>query len=142
LKPKKKKRRKNKGAIWLAAGTICILAFLTWIFVGGSSKQFTETGAKLVATMSPSYFSSDPRAQAAYQAAKDIPEVLAELPCFCGCMTQYGHENNLFCFKDQHGSGCEVCEDIALDARDMHAKGLSPAQIKENIIQRYARRGN
>jgi hypothetical protein len=40
----------------------------------------------------------------AYQAAADIPEVLQELPCFCGCMQHNGNENNLFCFRDGHGA--------------------------------------
>ena len=67
------------------------------------------------------------------------PEVLAELPCFCGCMQNFGHESNLFCFRDEHGSGCSMCEDIALDARDMHKKGFSIDRIKEAIRSRYGR---
>ncbi len=90
-----------------------------------------------MATMSPNLFSSDPKARAAYQVARDIPEILAELPCFCGCMTSHGHENNLFCFKDEHGSACTICEDIALDARDMHARGLPVEKIRDTIRERY-----
>ena len=138
MKPKKK-RKKNKGIVWLALGGIGVLALIAWVFIGGAGKKFTSSGARLVATMSPGYFSRDPKARAAYQVAKDIPEVLAELPCFCGCMKSYGHENNLFCFRDEHGSACSICEDIALDAQDLHAKGLSIDRIKETIRDRYSR---
>lgn len=138
MKPKKK-RKKNKGAVWLALAAVGFLGLIAWVFIGGSGKKFTESGKRLVATMSPAYFSKDPKAQAAYQTAKDIPEVLAELPCFCGCMSQFGHENNLFCFRDEHGSGCSICEDIALDARDMHARGLPIDRIKDSIRERYGR---
>lgn len=135
----KKKRKKNKGSVWLVLGMIGVAGLIAWVFIGGAGKKFTASGAKLVATMSPSYFSRDPKARSAYQAARDIPEVLAELPCFCGCMSAYGHENNLFCFRDEHGSACSICEDIALDARDMVAKGLSIDRIKQTIRDRYSR---
>ena len=141
MKAKKKKKRKNRSNLWVAFGATGVLAVIAWFLLADAGKQFTPSGARIVPTMSPSYFAKDPRAQAAYQAAKDIPEVLAELPCFCGCMSQFGHESNLFCFRDEHGSGCTICEDIALDARDMHRKGLSVEQIEETIRQRYSRAG-
>jgi hypothetical protein len=39
-----------------------------------------------------------------YQIAKEIPEILAQLPCFCGCEA-VNHENLLDCFVDEHGVG-------------------------------------
>ena len=39
-----------------------------------------------------------------YQVAKEIPEILAQLPCFCGCEA-VGHENLLDCFVDEHAVG-------------------------------------
>jgi len=39
-----------------------------------------------------------------YQVAREIPEVLAQLPCFCRCEA-VGHENLLDCFVDEHGVG-------------------------------------
>jgi Protein of unknown function with PCYCGC motif len=39
-----------------------------------------------------------------YRIAKEIPEILAQLPCFCGCEA-FGHENLLDCFVDEHGVG-------------------------------------
>ncbi len=39
-----------------------------------------------------------------YQVAKEIPEILAQLPCFCGCEA-VGHESLLDCFVDEHGVG-------------------------------------
>jgi hypothetical protein len=88
-------------------------------------------------TMDPAFF-TDPKAREAYQVAKDIPEVLKELPCFCGCMRSHGHKNNLFCFMDEHGSACEICEDIALDAKRMHGNGASVTEIQDNIKAKYA----
>jgi len=39
-----------------------------------------------------------------YQVAREIPEILAQIPCFCGCEA-VGHENLLDCFVDEHGVG-------------------------------------
>ena len=140
MKPKTKsnKRGRKKPTVWLVVGAAGVLAVAAWMFIGGGGEQLTASGAKLVHTMDPSYFSKDPKAQAAYQVAKDMPEVLAELPCFCGCMTALGHESNLFCFRDEHGSGCNICEDVALEARDLHQKGLTIDKIKETIRQHFA----
>ena len=53
-------------------------------------------------TLDPSLFKG--KAKGAYQVAKDIPEVLSQMPCFCEC-DAYGHENLLDCFIDRHGAG-------------------------------------
>jgi len=39
-----------------------------------------------------------------YLVAKEFPEILAQIPCFCGCEA-VGHENLLDCFVDEHGVG-------------------------------------
>ena len=53
-------------------------------------------------TLDPGLFRG--KANKAYQIAKEIPEVLAQVPCFCECDV-YGHENLLDCFIDSHGAG-------------------------------------
>lgn len=44
------------------------------------------------------------RVHEAYQAAAEIPQVLAGLACYCGCDKSQGHRNLLDCFVDTHGS--------------------------------------
>jgi hypothetical protein len=53
-------------------------------------------------TLDPNLFKR--RAKEAYQVARKIPAVLAQMPCFCECEV-FGHENLLDCFIDQHGEG-------------------------------------
>jgi Protein of unknown function with PCYCGC motif len=130
----------NKQNVVLGIVAVAIMAGIAWVSLRGTSEPATDTAAisKSADVLSPTIF-DDERTRAAYQVAKDIPEVLEQLPCFCGCMTSFGHKNNLFCFKDQHGSGCTLCQDIALDARKMHDAGMSIAQIQDNIKAKYAR---
>ena len=129
----------NKQNVILGLVAILIIAGIAWNSLRGSKESSEQSVAALSAeVLSPTLF-NDEKTRASYQVAKDIPEILEQLPCFCGCMTSFGHKNNLFCFKDQHGSGCEICQDIALDARKMHDQGMSIAQIQDNIKSKYAK---
>lgn len=133
----------SKQNVALGLIAIAIIAGIGWYSLRGTNDQTDPSDqpsaelAKSAGVLSPTLF-DDEKTRAAYQTAKDIPEVLEQLPCFCGCMSSYGHKNNLFCFKDQHGSGCSLCQDIALDARKMHDQGMSIAQIQENIKAKYS----
>ena len=130
----------NKQNLALGVIAVAIIAPIGWYSLRGTSNE-TEASAQLSKSdgvLSPTLF-DDAKTRAAYQTAKDIPEVLEQLPCFCGCMSHFGHKNNLFCFKDQHGSGCDLCQDIALDARKMHDQGMSIAQIQDQIKAKYGR---
>jgi hypothetical protein len=53
-------------------------------------------------TLNPAAF-DDPETKAAYQAAKDSPEALENVSCYCGCFGNSGHRNSLDCFTDNHG---------------------------------------
>ena len=90
-----------------------------------------------VTTLDPALFSG--RTRSAYMAAREVPEVLAQLPCYCGCMSGFNHKNNLDCFHDEHGVECTMCQDIALDARDMYKNGFEIDRIRQVIKDRYGR---
>ncbi len=68
----------------------------------------------------------------AYQFAVANPEVLTQIPCYCGCGGM-GHTSNYSCYVavnedgtrqfDGHGLGCSICVDIALDTMRLLKKG-------------------
>jgi hypothetical protein len=60
-------------------------------------------GASFPATLSPALFVG--KAAAAYQVAREIPQTLARIYCYCGCDKLVGHKSLLYCFSDDHGSG-------------------------------------
>ena len=53
-------------------------------------------------TLSPERFTG--RVWVAYQIAREIPEVLDRLYCYCRCRENSGHKNLLSCFVDNHAS--------------------------------------
>jgi hypothetical protein len=64
--------------------------------------KMTDPKTGLPKTLDPNLIQDQDRM--GYQIAKEIPEILAQLPCFCGCEA-VGHENLLDCFVDEHGVG-------------------------------------
>ncbi|HEY5885267.1 MAG TPA: CYCXC family (seleno)protein [Pyrinomonadaceae bacterium] len=75
----------------------------------------------------------------AYMAAKEIPETLAQLPCYCYCDKAFGHKSLHTCFTDDHASQCAVCVDEALLAyRLQKEEKKTPEQVRQIIIEKYA----
>jgi len=64
--------------------------------------KMTDPKTGLPETLDPNLIQGEDRE--GYQVAKEIPEILVQLPCFCGCEA-VGHENLLDCFVDEHGVG-------------------------------------
>ena len=89
--------------------------------------------------------------QQAYQFAVANPDVLTELPCYCGCGAM-GHTSNYSCYIssvdasgkitfDSHALGCSICVDITQDAMRMLRDGKSTPEIRAFVDQAYAKYG-
>jgi hypothetical protein len=84
----------------------------------------------------------------AYAAAIANPDILAAVPCTCGCMETIDHRNNLDCYVDEvlpdgtvafstHGLYCLICQWITRDAIEGAKNGLDADQLNELILERY-----
>lgn len=73
----------------------------------------------------------------AYRAAREIPETIAQLPCYCHCDRGMGHKSLHSCFEDDHASHCAVCVNEALLARKLEKEKLTPAQIRDRIVEQF-----
>ena len=88
-----------------------------------------------------------PSTVAAYRAALTHPDVLASVPCLCGCQQSLGHRNNLDCYiagaangsvtYSMHGVGCAVCQEITRIALEGARQGLSGPELKELVLSHY-----
>ena len=141
-KPKDQDQKPSSAAttinIVLVVGALLFTGAIMWYTLKGPAP---DTRAALpkpnITTLDPTQFSGQVRT--AYEAAKEVPEVLAQLPCYCGCMTGFGHKNNLDCFHDNHGVECTMCQEIAIDARDMYKSGLDIERIRQKIKDKYSK---
>ena len=89
----------------------------------------------LAATLDPEKFNG--KTQEAYRVVREAPQLIAQLPCYCYCDRGFGHKSLHSCFVDDHAAHCAVCVDEALLAYNLQKRGLSPQQIREQIIAQY-----
>lgn len=87
-------------------------------------------------TLDPAEFTGV--AQEAYRLAKQQPELLENLPCYCGCYFKDGHQNLLDCFRDRHAEKCEECQKIAKRAGELSRHGYAAADIKSTLDREFA----
>lgn len=90
--------------------------------------------------------------QQAYQFNVANPDVMTQLPCYCGCGAM-GHTSNYACYVaeqnadgsvktfDNHALGCSICVDITQDAMRMLKQGKSVSEIRAYVDQTYAKYG-
>lgn len=99
--------------------------------------QDAKSVSYLPPTLQPEQFFGPTRD--AYRVVKEIPETIAQLPCYCHCDKSIGHKSLHSCFVDNHASQCAVCVGEALTAYNLQKSGLNPSQIRDRIIAQYSR---
>lgn len=68
-----------------------------------------------------------PEVRRSYEIAMEIPEVLNQLYCWCGCENRGVHRSNLGCFEDEMAVNCDVCRGTAEIASRMTEEGVTDA---------------
>lgn len=90
--------------------------------------------------------------QEAYRFAVANPNVLKQIPCYCGCGA-IGHTSNYACYVkevslsgtitfDTHALGCSICVDITQDVMRLQKNGRSLEEIQGIIDQTYSKYGS
>jgi hypothetical protein len=93
-------------------------------------------GVVLPKTLQPDGF-PEGKVRYAYQVAERIPQVLAQIPCYCPC-DRIGHKSLLHCYADQHAAYCDICQDSALWAEKRSNERARSAAIREEIVAQYS----
>lgn len=125
-----------------SAGQFFVLFVLALVFVlagaGCSSPDYPGAfGGEKRPTMSPGHFIG--KTGRAYKVAKENPDLLDKIYCYCKCQDNFGHKSLLTCFVDRHGSQCGVCMDEALMASDLRKKGYGDEEIVEKINKKFSK---
>ncbi len=135
------------------AAFVVIIGFASVYLTSGGSGDSSESSsgdAGMVMSLAgkplPDYvMASDKGVQLAYRFAADRPDVMQWMNCYCGCGDHSGHKSALNCFVqangrefDDHGSNCDVCVGIALDAMTMTEEGRSLSEIRTYIDDSYS----
>lgn len=89
--------------------------------------------------------------QQAYQFNAANPDVMKDIPCYCGC-GNVGHTSNYDCYVssddgngkltfDNHALGCSICVDITQDVMRLMRDGKSSPEIRAYIDATYSKYG-
>ena len=89
--------------------------------------------------------------QQAYQFASANPELMKQIPCYCGCGA-VGHTSNYSCYVqsvdangkitfDKHALGCSICVDITQDVMRLQREGKSSQDIRATVDTTYSKYG-
>lgn len=143
--------------IYLVLAALLLLTLLSGTLSGCSSKAqagIDHTGMAMASldTMPAQVKSAPVTVQQAYQFAAANPELLKQIPCYCGC-GEMGHTSNYSCYiqeadargkairYDDHALGCSICVDITQDTMRMLNQGKSSAEIRSAIDNTYSKYG-
>jgi hypothetical protein len=133
---------------------VVVLPLLFGLLTGCSNTSASGQGDLSMASMDgmPGEVKSAPTVvQQAYQFAAANPDVMKQIPCYCGCGAM-GHRSNYSCYVsgvDEHGTitydahalGCSICVDITQDTMRLLKQGKSVSEIKAFIDQTYSQYG-
>jgi hypothetical protein len=89
--------------------------------------------------------------QTAYQFNAANPDIMKDIPCYCGC-GDIGHTSNYDCYVsdvdasgritfDNHALGCSICVDITQDVMRMLRDDKTPQDARAYIDATYSRYG-
>jgi hypothetical protein len=107
--PKKAKAtEKNKIRRLMASGlgvaiATAIVAFIFFVPKGEPWSLPAIPRHPRPATLSPDLFTG--KVAETYGIAREAPDLLEQMPCYCGCYVTAGHRNNLDCYTDRHAVG-------------------------------------
>lgn len=124
------------------------------VALAGCSSSSSSQGSLAMASMNgmPDGVKSAPTVvQQAYQYAAANPNVMKQIPCYCGC-DDIGHTSNYSCYVsgvnesgqikyDSHALGCSICVDITQDVMRLSRQGKAAPEIKTYIDQTYSQYG-
>ena len=116
-----------------------------------ASQQSTDLNMMSMDQMPAEVQSAPVTVQEVYQFAAANPDVMKDIPCYCGC-GDIGHTSNYDCYVsnvddkgsitfDNHALGCSICVDITQDVMRMLRDGKSPQDARAYIDETYSKFG-
>jgi len=149
-KSKSAKVTKTKGNNTLIIGIIAVilLAGIAYFVLAGNSTKTPESQATEPEINLPSYAYTNSITLKAYKYATEHPEILEQIPCYCGCGGHSGHRFLRDCYihddrkYDEHASFCDVCVGEAIKVQNYLAQGKSLKEARALIDAEYGPKGD
>ncbi len=147
MKPEKtgkniKATKKGNNTLIIGAIAVILLAGIAYFVLSGEpTPNKTSSELKL-----PSFAYTNPLTLKGYQYATEHPDILEQIPCYCGCGGHSGHRFLRDCYihddwtYDDHASFCDVCIGEAIKVQDYLAQGKTLKEARALIDQDFGSR--
>jgi hypothetical protein len=124
-------------------------AFLILVPIGTALNRLAGATTSTTPAMTfPSWVHASPGGLQAYRTAYANLDLMATLPCFCGCdRMDLAHTSLRDCYQrpdgslERHGSVCGTCQGEAIDAARMAENGVPWPEIRTRIVAAYSNPG-
>ncbi len=143
-KDEKIPKKKGNSTLIIGVAAVILLAGVAYALLsGGSTGSSTPTKTPASDIKFPSYVYTNPLTLKAYTYATEHPDVLEQIPCYCGCGGHSGHRFLRDCFihddwtYDEHASFCDVCVGESIKVQDYLASGKTLKEARALIDQEY-----
>ncbi|MBI5047895.1 MAG: hypothetical protein HZB54_02940 [Deltaproteobacteria bacterium] len=139
-------KSENKKLLWVGLAVLVVIGFgggylLSSYLGSGYDKNITDIstirGGETRPTLSPVRFTG--KTALTYEIAREIPEILDSLHCYCECKKHFGHKSLLTCYVDDHAAFCDVCMDEAIRAYELFKQGKDILTIRKTIDREFSR---
>ncbi len=131
--------------------SIIVILLTTAISACSTQSQSSDLRMMPMDQMPAEVQSAPVMVQEAYQFASINPDIMKDIPCYCGC-GDIGHTSNYDCYVsgaddkgnikfDNHALGCSICVDITQDVMRMLKEGETPAEARAYVDATYAKYG-
>lgn len=136
---------------WFFLPIVLILVLTTLSACSGTANNSNSLKMASMSNMPTEIQKAPLTVSDAYRFAVANPDVLKNVPCYCGCGA-VGHTSNYSCFVQEvkssgeivfgrHALGCSLCVDIAQNVMYLTQEGKTPQEIREQIDQTYSQYG-
>jgi len=122
------------GATFAIALGGAAFSYRNHVSAASLAHRYTDSNQPPI-TLDPLAFEGE--ARESYKIAREHPELLARLHCYCNCDVKLGHRNLLDCYRDTHAASCGICMGEARDAEQMSKQGSSIDDIRDALKSRY-----
>jgi len=123
---------------WIPAAALMVAAL---VLMGCARTEAPDSGRL------PKYAYRSAQVLRGYRLAVANQELLARLPCYCGCGQDPSYINLRDCFISEdgvftsHGANCLVCLEQVEDAVAWREQGLATREVRERTDAKYRGRG-
>lgn len=132
--------------------SLAAILFVTGLLTACSAQSQSGLNLMPLDRMPADVQSAPATVRTAYQFAAANPDVMKNIPCYCGC-GNLGHTSNYSCYVssvndqglitfDNHALGCSLCVDITQDTMRLLKEGKTVPEIKAYIDAAYSKYGS